>query len=50
MVAAVASDDPWRYNAHPEQIAAMDSFVALGDHCAHAQQQRALGRPIARRS
>src|SRR6266852_243751 len=34
--------------SHPDQVAAMDPFEVLGDHRAHAEQQRALGGPIAR--
>ena len=37
-----------RQHAHADQVAAVDALVALGDHRAHAQQQRALGRPVAR--
>src|ERR1700674_5495078 len=39
-----------RQHAHPDQVAAMDSLEALGDRGAHAEQQRTLGRPIARRT
>ena len=37
-----------RQHAHADQIRAMNALEAFGDHGAHAQQQRALGGPIAR--
>ena len=39
-----------RQNAHADQVGAVDALEAFGDHGAHAQQQRALGRPVARRA
>ena len=39
-----------RQNAHVDEIAAVDPLEALGDDRGHAEQQRALGRPVARRS
>ena len=36
-----------RQHAHPHQVAAVDALEALGDHRPHAQQRRALGRPVA---
>ena len=36
-----------RKHAHSHQIGAVDALVALSDNCLHAQQQRALGRPVA---
>ena len=35
---------------HPHQVAAVDALVALGDDGADAEQQRPLGRPVARAS
>ena len=37
-------------NAHADQVRAVDALEALGDHGAHAEQVRALGRPVARRA
>src|SRR5262249_18044895 len=37
-------------HAHPDEIGAMDALEAPRDHGAHAQQVRALGRPVARRA
>src|ERR1700721_939955 len=34
--------------AHADEIGAMDALEALRDHRAHAEQLRALGRPVAR--
>src|SRR5713101_2777398 len=39
-----------REHTHPDKVAAMDPFEVLRDYCAHAEQQRALGRPIPRRA
>ena len=36
-----------RDDAHGDQVRAMDALVALRDHRAHAEQRRALGRPVA---
>src|SRR3972149_5517626 len=33
---------------HPPEVAAVEALVALGDDDADAEQQRALGRPVAR--
>ena len=35
-------------HAHADEVAAMDALVALGQHRAYAEEQRALGRPVAR--
>ena len=32
----------------PDQVGAVDALVALGDHGPHAEELRALGRPVAR--
>ena len=37
-----------RQHAHADQVGAVDALVGLGDHEAHAQQARPLGRPVAR--
>ena len=37
-----------RHHAHADQIGAMDAFKRLRDHRAHAEQDRALGGPVAR--
>ena len=37
-----------RQHAHADEVGAMDALEALGDHRAHAEQLRALGRPVAR--
>ena len=39
-----------RQHAHVDEIAAVDALEALGDHRLDAEQQRALRRPVARRS
>ena len=39
-----------RQHAHADQVRPVNALEAFGDHGAHAQQQRAFGRPIARRS
>ena len=39
-----------RQHAHVHEVAAVDALVALGDHRLHAEQHRALRRPVARRS
>ena len=39
-----------RDDAHPDQVRAVDALVRLGDHGAHAEEVRALGRPVARRA
>src|SRR6266481_3690521 len=39
-----------RQHPHANQIAAVDTLVALGNYRARAEQPRALGRPVARRS
>ena len=36
-----------RQHAHADQVAAVDALEALGDHGLDAQQQRALGGPVA---
>jgi hypothetical protein len=36
------------HHAHAYQIGAMDAFERLRDHRAHAEQNRALGSPVAR--
>ena len=35
-------------DAHAHEVAAVDALVALRDDRAHAEEQRALGRPVAR--
>src|SRR5262245_59427408 len=37
-----------RQDAHADQVRAVDALVALGDRGAYAEQQRALGGPVAR--
>ncbi len=37
-----------RQHAHPHQVGAVDALEALRDHGAHAEQLRALRRPVAR--
>ena len=37
-----------RQDAHSHEVRAVDTLVGLGDHRAHAEQPRALGRPVAR--
>jgi len=32
-----------RQNSHPDQIRAVDAFVAFGDHCGNSEQARAFG-------
>src|SRR5687768_7410843 len=39
-----------RQHAHADQVRAMNALIALGEYGAHAEQRRALGRPVARRS
>src|ERR1700752_4780894 len=36
-----------RQHTHPDEVAAVDAFVALGDNRAHAEQTLAFRRPIA---
>ena len=36
------------HHTHADEIGAMDALEALGNHGAHAEQPRPLGRPIAR--
>ena len=36
-----------RQHAHADQIAAVDALEALGDDRFHAEQERALGGPVA---
>ena len=36
-----------RQHAHAHQVAAVNPLEALGDHSPDAQQQRALGSPVA---
>jgi hypothetical protein len=35
-------------HAHADEVAAMDALEALGDDGAHAEEQGALGGPVAR--
>jgi hypothetical protein len=42
-------EDQWQH-AHADQVGAVDALEALGDDGADAEQQRALGRPVARAS
>ena len=46
-LAALAGPVLQREHAHHEQVRAMDPLVALRDHRAHAEELRALGRPVA---
>ena len=46
----VAGQELQRQDAHHQQVRAVDPLVALGDHRLHAEQVRALGRPVARRA
>jgi hypothetical protein len=39
-----------RQHAHADQVGAVDALEAARDHRLHAEQLRALGRPVARRS
>ncbi len=39
-----------RQHPHADEVRAVDALVALGQHRAHAEQQRALRRPVARRT
>ena len=39
-----------RQHAHADEVGAVDALEALGDHRAHAEQPRALRRPVARRA
>src|SRR5207253_7969946 len=39
-----------RQHTHVDEIAAVDPLEALGDHRGHAEEQRALRGPVARRS
>ena len=39
-----------RQHAHADQVGAVDALEGLGDHRPHAEQLRALGRPVARRA
>src|SRR5579883_2483204 len=39
-----------RQYAHADEVRAVDALEALGDDGAHAEEPRALGRPIARRA
>ena len=36
-----------RHHAHADEVGAVDALEALRDHGAHAEQRRALGRPVA---
>jgi hypothetical protein len=36
-----------RQHAHADEVGAVDALEALGEDRAHAQQERALGRPVA---
>ncbi len=46
----LAVDVLQRKHAHAHEVGAVDALEALGDHGADAEQQRALGRPVARRA
>ena len=37
-------------HAHADQVGAMDTLEALGNHGLHAEQHRAFGGPVARRA
>src|SRR5262245_18596840 len=37
-----------RQDTHVDEVAAVNPLEALSDHRAHAEQQRAFGRPVAR--
>ena len=45
----VAGRELERQDAHPDEVRAVDPFVALGQDHPHAEQRRSLGRPVARR-
>ncbi len=47
-VGALPVGELQRQHAHPDQVRAVDALEALGDHGPHAEQLRALGRPVAR--
>ena len=47
LLVALALAELQRQHAHAHQVAAVDALERLGDDRAHAQQQRALGRPVA---
>src|SRR5690606_21745718 len=47
-LAALAGHELERQHAHTHQVAAMDALKALRDYGPHAQQERALGGPVAR--
>ena len=49
-VGRLAVDVLERQHAHADEVGAVDALVALGDHGADAEQQRALGGPVARRA
>src|SRR5579863_9227244 len=49
-LAVATVDELQRQHAHADQVGAMDTLEALGDHGAHAQQQGTLRRPVARRA
>ena len=46
----LAVDVLQRQHAHADEVGAVDALVALGDHGADAEQQRALRGPVARRA
>ena len=45
---ALSREELQRQDAHADQVGAMNALVALRNHGLHAQQPRALGRPVAR--
>ena len=49
-VGALSGQELERHDAHADEVAAVDALEALRDHGAHAEQQRALRRPVARRA
>src|SRR5450759_3575552 len=44
---ALAGQELERQDTHPDEVRTVDTFVALGDDGADAEQQRALRRPVA---
>ena len=48
--ARLAVGELQRQHAHADEVGAVDALEGLGDHRAHAEQVRALGRPVARRA